>query len=220
MDVELIGYDPNPDLLVVNAARVSMGKRTEEIRDKDVRLIHYLATHNHWTPFAHPIFHFRIKMPIFVAREWFRHTVGLARNEVSRRYVDDDPDFFLPDSWRARADNVKQGSGEDLPEDVQQRCNISYWEHLRGAERMYKAFLAEGVCPEQARMLLPQSMMTEFVETGSLAAYARICNLRLDSHAQKEIQVYAKSISRHLAAAAPISWEALTRKGGENVQQQ
>ena len=208
--VELVGVLGN-DLTVVNAARVSMDKMSSVVNEKDEKLIHYLAKHNHWTPFAHVQFQFRIKMPIFVAREWFRSTVGLSRNEVSRRYVDTPPDFWTPKgAWRGRAENVKQGSGDLLPEEVCDEVTRLYWEAVDVCSENYRTMLDIGVCPEQARSLLPQSMMTEFIETGSLAAYARIYGLRTDPHAQLEIQEYAHAIGEAIAPIVPVSWKALT----------
>lgn len=216
------------DLTVVNAARVSMAKQSawqydvadfpalqvsSRLKDEDARLIRYLAKHQHWTPFSHVVVTLRIKMPIFVAREWFRHTVGLTRNETSRRYVDSEPEFFMPAEWRGRAESVKQGSGEPLETDQQRRCHITVEGHYEAAKRLYTALLTEGVAPEQARMVLPQAMMTEFWETGSLAAYARICKLRLDPHAQAEIQEYAVEIAAIMERVVPVSWAALTGIG-------
>ena len=208
--VELVGVLGN-DLTVVNAARVSTDKMSSVVNEKDEKLILYLATHNHWTPFAHVQFQFRMKMPIFVAREWTRSNIGLVRNEVSRRYVDTPPEFWTPKgAWRGRAENVKQGSGELLPEEVCDDATRLYWEAVDVCSENYRAMLDIGVCPEQARTLLPQSMLTEFVETGSLAAYARIYNLRSDPHAQVEIQDYAHAISEAIAPIVPVSWAALT----------
>ena len=208
--IELLDH-MGDDLAVVNAARVSMYKESLTLCADDEKLIRYLATHNHWTPFAHVQFQFRIKMPIFVAREWFRSTVGLSRNEVSRRYVDTPPDFWTPKgAWRGRAENVKQGSGDLLPEEVCDEATRLYWEAVDVCSENYRAMLDIGVCPEQARTLLPQSMLTEFVETGSLAAYARIYNLRSDPHAQVEIQEYAHAIGEAIAPIVPVSWKALT----------
>ena len=199
------------DLAVVNAARVSMDKESLAMCASDEKLIAYLATHNHWTPFAHVQFQFRIKMPIFVAREWMRSTIGLSRNEVSRRYVDTPPEFWTPKgAWRGRAENVKQGSGDLLQEEVCDDATRLYWEAVAVCSENYRAMLDIGVCPEQARTLLPQSMMTEFIETGSLAAYARIYNLRSDPHAQVEIQEYAHAIGEAIAPIVPVSWAALT----------
>ena len=199
------------DLAVVNAARVSMDKESLAMCASDEKLIAYLAKHKHWTPFAHVQFKFRISMPIFVAREWMRSTIGLSRNEVSRRYVDNPPEFWSPDdAWRGRAENIKQGSGDLLPEEVCQSVTSIYGYSLMIAEESYHDMLERGVCPEQARAVLPQSMMTEFIETGSLAAYGRIYGLRSDPHAQLEIQEYARAIGEQVKKIVPVSWKALT----------
>ena len=208
--VELVGVLGN-DLTVVNAARVSMAKESLAMCADDEKLIQYLATHNHWTPFAHVQFQFRMKMPIFVARQYFRHQVGLLRNETSRRYVDNPPEFWNPNgAWRGRAEHVKQGSGGLLLEAVCDEVSEIYWYAMDACSDAYKDMLEKGVCPEQARAVLPQSMMTEFIETGSLAAYARIYGLRTDQHAQKEIQDYALAIGEHIEKIVPVSWAALT----------
>ena len=199
------------DLTVVNAARVSMAKQSTHLRGGDEKLIAYLAKHNHWTPFSHVTFQFRLKMPIFIAREWFRHTVGITRNEVSRRYVTDEPEFFTPAEWRSKAEHVKQGSGEaiDAPAKLREITNV-YNKAIEKCVEAYETLLNCGVCPEQARMVLPQSMMTEFIETGSLYAYARIWRLRTDPHAQKEIQHYAAQVGDAIEKLFPVSWAALT----------
>lgn len=196
------------DLTVVNAARVSFAKESTEFNEKDGGLIRYLAKYNHISPFFHPQIRFRIKMPIFVAREWYRHTVGLSRNEVSRRYVDDEPEFFVPTICRARDPKLKQGSKTESV-DNNTLCVTAMNEATSKSLHMYKALLEQGVCPEQARIILPQSMYTEFIETGSLAAYARICKLRLDPSAQKEIQEYAQALLELLKPQFPVSWAAL-----------
>jgi thymidylate synthase (FAD) len=196
------------DLTVVNAARVSLGKQVTEFTDKDARLIKYLADHDHVSPFFHPQARFRLKMPIWMAREWFRHTVGFARNEVSRRYVDDPPTFHLPSAIRTRAPNKKQGSNEDVHpknDHILLLLKLSCEE----AVKTYDALLEQNVPPEQARMVLPQNMMTEFIETGSLAAYARLCHLRLGPDAQKEIREVASEISKQLKSVFPHSWSTL-----------
>lgn len=196
------------DLTVVNAARVSFAKESKEFSEQDGKLVRYLAKHNHISPFFHPQIQFRLKMPIFVAREWFRHTIGFARNEVSRRYVDTDPEFFMPEGLRARDKNLKQGSKEELiTENDSVMGAMNKWN--QDAIAFYKSLLESGVCPEQARMVLPQSMLTEFYETGSLAAYARLCKLRLDPHAQKEIRDVADQISELLRKQFPVCWAAL-----------
>jgi thymidylate synthase (FAD) len=207
--VELLEVFGN-DLTVVNAARVSFAKESHEFTEQDGKLIKYLAKHHHVTPFFHPQIHMRIKMPIFVAREWYRHQIGFARNEVSRRYVDTPAECYIPASSdiRARDANKKQGS-KDTPVD-----NAEYaHEHIRDitiqSMDVYNTLLKSGVAPEIARMVLPQSMYTEFIETGSLAAYARLCGLRLDPTAQKEIREYATAVDTLLREKFPVSWVAL-----------
>lgn len=198
------------DLTVVNAARVSFAKESHEMKSADEKLIKYLANHHHVTPFFHPQVRMRIKMPIFVAREWYRHQIGFARNEVSRRYVDSEPECYIPaeNDIRARDSNKKQGS-KDTP--VEQ--SDAAYEMMSAATGLamneYKSLLNIGVAPEIARMILPQSMYTEFIETGSLAAYARLCGLRLDPTAQKEIRDYATAVDTLLREKFPVSWAAL-----------
>ncbi len=198
------------DLTVVNAARVSFAKESKEFTEQDGKLIRYLAKHQHVTPFFHPQLRFRIKMPIFVAREWFRHQIGFARNEVSRRYVDAPPECYIPEpeAIRARDPKLKQGSKSEPVE----QSHAAY-EMISCATEMamteYKSLLEIGVAPEVARMVLPQSMYTEFIETGSLAAYARLCALRLDPTAQKEIREYATAVDKLLRDVFPVSWPAL-----------
>jgi len=196
------------DLTVVNAARVSFAKESKSMELRDEKLIAYLANHGHNSPFFHPMARFRLKMPIFVAREWFRHTVGFARNEVSRRYVDDAPECWIPSTLRARDSNKKQGS-KDEPIPNHDGVLKHVQAHTNGALEFYNFLLTEGVAPEVARSVLPQSMYTEFIETASLAAYARLCSLRLDPQAQKEIREYATAVSELMAAKFPVSWKAL-----------
>jgi thymidylate synthase (FAD) len=197
------------DLTVVNAARVSFHKESTEMTLNDNKLISYLAKHNHTSPFFHPQLRFRIKMPIFVAREWFRHTIGFARNEVSRRYVDTPPEVWFPTEFRERDPKIKQGSKDttiDTPE-----VKEVYDTAMRNTIEAYHTLLEQKVAPEIARAVLPLSLYTEFIETGSLAAYARLCKLRLDPTAQKEIREYAQQISDLIEKAFPISWEALRK---------
>lgn len=196
------------DLTVVNAARVSFAKESIAMEPRDEKLIAYLAKHGHNSPFFHPQVRMRLKMPIFVAREWFRHTVGFSRNEVSRRYVDDAPECWVPDVLRARDANKKQGSKDEpiVNNDGVLKHVASF---TAGALEFYNFLLTEGVAPEIARSVLPQSMYTEFVETASLAAYARLCSLRLDPNAQKEIREYADVVSKIMEEKFPVSWKAL-----------
>lgn len=200
------------DLTVVNAARVSFHKESTTLEPRDEKLIKYLADHNHVTPFFHPQARFRIKMPIFVAREWYRHQIGFARNEVSRRYVDERPECWIPavEDLRARDPKLKQGSRPDPIEDAHS-WNERLTEFYKDVVALYETMIAEGVAPEVARAVLPQSMYTEFIETGSLAAYSRLCGLRLSADAQKEIRTYAGGLSTLLVPRFPVSWGALSK---------
>ena len=267
------------DLSVVNAAKVSFGKRSEWVNegevwiapridatrhemmnpwvepllsDKDQGLIRFLArgctsgdwenikqslcdldgtydwecfnmeeilNHirkmpSHWSPFAHTAISLHLKMPIFVARQIMKHTTGIEYNEISRRYVDSEPEFYVPDVWRKKADNVKQGSSDeavkhlDLHEFEDDGYYYTYYEVLLGE---YKRLLDEGVAAEQARMVLPQSMYTEVIMTGNLYAIANLYNQRTDSHAQQETQDLAKQIGEILQPLYPVSWKELTK---------
>jgi thymidylate synthase (FAD) len=197
------------DLTVVNAARVSFAKESKQLTKGDEKLVKYLADHNHVTPFFHPQARFRLKMPIFIAREWFRHQIGFARNEVSRRYVDSDFDFWIPTQLRQRDSNKKQGSKDEKIQ-YNGHCIAKMQNHYNTSLALYNDLLSFDVCPEQARAVLPQSMMTEFIETGSLAAYARLYKLRMDPTAQREIQILAEEVGNLLKEKFPISWSALT----------
>jgi len=259
------------DLSVVNAAKVSFGKRSEwhysgvdtngppekRLHTKDRSLIQFLArgctsgdwealvdkfpfictakqeydtdiecwtdydeledllNHirrmpSHWSPFAHTAITLHLKMPIFVARQIMKHTTGIEYNEVSRRYVDSDPEFYVPDVWRKKADNVKQGSSEEAVDYVNMPSNLpaQAMEHMG---EVYQRMLDEGIAPEQARMILPQSMYTEVIATGNLYAWANLYIQRTDSHAQKETQDLAKQIGDIIQPLYPVSWEALTK---------
>jgi len=198
------------DLTVVNAARVSFAKEVTEMKPDDEKLVKYLAEHDHVSPFFHPQARFRIKMPIFVAREWYRHQIGFARNEVSRRYVDSVPECWTPSpsELRQRDPKIKQGSRPEAV-DSSPALHESIREFNDGAVYLYQKLLGEGVAPEIARCVLPQSMYTEFIETGSLAAYARLCGLRQGADAQAEIRGYANGLSGLLAPKFPASWPSL-----------
>jgi len=208
--VELLECMGN-DLMVVNAARVSFAKESHEFSAQDEKLISYLAKHNHNSPFFHPQTQFRLKMPIFVAREWYRHTVGFSRNEVSRRYVSDAPECWVPDisEFRERDPKAKQGSRENEVQSASD-ARMVFDDTVRQATTAYETLLKMNVAPEIARCLLPQSMYTEFVETASLAAYARLYNLRTSPDAQREIRWYATEIGKELEKKFPVSWKALT----------
>lgn len=217
------------DLTVVNSARVSFNKQSDweygqidddsatqshmgnRLAEKDQRLIYYLAKHNHWTPFSHVQITLRETVPIFVARQRFKHMVGFTYNEVSRRYDDSDPEFFYPNGWRLRAENVKQGSSSEIS------LADDYWDkrydqHIENCEILYANMLKDGIAPEQARMVLPQSMLTSYYVTGSLAAWGRAYKLRSDSHAQLEIRELAAQWDEIIRNIPELkhSWEALT----------
>lgn len=195
------------DTTVVNAARVSFNKEVEELSHKDYGLIKFLAKHNHWTPFSHPQIMVRETVPIFVARQRFKHMVGFTYNEVSRRYVDDMPEFYMPEYFRERAENVKQGSSDS-------EADYNPWRYEAVVEAClseYDRMLNSGVCPEQARMILPQGIYTSYYVTGSLAAWARAYKQRSDSHAQKEIQDLAAQWDSIIRPLFPASWEELTK---------
>ena len=196
------------DLSVVNAARVSFDKVHIEMEPSDEKLIKYLADHNHWSPFAHTSLQFHIRAPIFVARQLAKHQVGLVWNEVSRRYVSDTPDTWKPEMWRKAADDKKQGSME---EPVQSESLISkmYVEVMIHCLNTYEIMIDSGVCPEQARAVLPQSTYTEWYWTGSLYAFSRVCKLRLAKDAQAETRQVADQISERCKINFPISWRHL-----------
>ena len=201
MNVSLIDF-MGTDLSVVNAARVSFAKESKEFSDKDEKLINYLAKHNHWSPFGHASLQFRIKAPIFVARQLVKHQVGLVWNEVSRRYVDDEPEFFIPEQWRSRPENSKQGSGEEI-------IIYNIESTMQFVKQTYQNLLKANVAPEMARMVLPQNMYTEWYWSGTLMAFARVCNLRCKDDTQFETQHIADCIDWHLHEKFPVSWGAL-----------
>jgi thymidylate synthase (FAD) len=225
MEVKLIDK-MGSDLSVVNAARVSFAKTTDWdaipeagpveglLSSQDEGLINYLAKHNHWSPFGHASIQFHIKAPIFVARQLVKHQVGLVWNEVSRRYVDDEVKFYEPEVWRGVAEDKKQGSSD-------KEININpstgggpmmiddYQRVLSSAKWTYEHLLRQGVCPEQARMVLPQSMMTEWYWSGTLMAFARVCNLRCKPDTQLETQMVANKIDTIGKELFPYSWKAL-----------
>lgn len=208
MKVELVDHMGN-DLTVVNAARVSFDKHAEIVTNKDEKLIKYLSEHNHWTPFGHCSVSFRVTAPIFVARQLGKHQVGLVWNEVSRRYVDERPTFYIPGAWRERAVNAKQGSGTTLGHWKSQNVKARYGDMVDQCLAVYEEMLMNGVCPEQARMVLPQSMNTEWIWTGSLVAFARVCKLRMDPHTQQETRSIAHAIDGIMHSLFPLSWKAL-----------
>jgi len=209
------------DLTVVNAARVSFAKTSEwettedgtyVLSQKDQRLIKYLANHNHWTPFAHPQITLRIKAPIFVRTQLFKHKVGFTENEISRRYVTNEPEFYVPEWRSAPTDGAKQGSSDFITDVYVNDLDRMYTRNALECVDIYKELLKEGVAPEQARAILPQGTYTEWWWTGSLSAYARVFKQRIDAHAQWEVQRYAEAIGKILEPLFTHSWAVLTAK--------
>ena len=191
------------DLSVVNAARVSFAKEHKEFDEVgDTKLINFLAKHNHWSPFGHASMQFHIKAPVFVARQLVKHQVGLVWNEVSRRYVDNEPEFYEPTEWRLAAENKKQGSSEET-------TNYNLKPAHEFARQCYSNMLGKGIAPEMARMVLPQSMYTEWYWSGTLYAFARVCNLRCKPDAQKETRDVGWGIDKYARELFPASWKSL-----------
>ena len=205
------------DITVVNAARVSFGKKSKyectdmvkgkwELTPRDSKLINYLAEHQHKSPFNHAFATFHVKAPIFVARQLQKHEY-MPWNEISRRYVDNEPEFYEPDVWRGRSADKKQGSEGVVSisgETMRVASKASMW-----SVRNYRALLNAGVAPEQARMVLPQSTMTEWYWSGSLYAFAKMCSLRLKEDSQQETREVAMQIDEIMEKAFPVSWKAL-----------
>ncbi len=220
------------DLMVCNAARVSFSKDTEwevdeeavkrlresgssyhkedvqKLGERDVKLLKYLAKHQHWTPFAHPQITLRVKAPVSIRTQMFKHKQGFVENEISRRYVSFEPEFYSPE-WRGKpTDGAKQGSDDFI--EIKPEIQKTFDNMLEGCMRTYNDLLEAGVAPEQARFMLPQGMYTEWYWTGSLAAYARFYKQRIDTHAQYEVREYAKAIGVLISRLFPVSWKCLT----------
>ena len=230
--VELMDH-MGSDLTVCNAARVSFNKESEwgldfdaiarlkscpydkddvrMLKEKDEKLIRYLAKHNHWTPFAHPQITLRVKAPVSIRTQFFKHKQGFVENEISRRYVSYEPEFYSP-TWRGKpTDGAKQGSEDFITEET--RTNLYdaiYRESCETALHVYNTLIEKGIAPEQARFVLPQGMYTEWYWTGSLAAYARFYKQRKDDHAQWEIREYASAVGKIIEPYFPVSWKHLT----------
>ena len=211
------------DLTVVNAARVSFGKESEwdyeesdaysfkqHMKARDKKLIQYLAKHKHISPFGHCFASFHIKAPVFVARQLVKHKF-LRWNEISRRYVDSEPEFYVPDVWRGRSEDKKQGSSGTVD-----LVDYSLDDYNGNGVDFYTCLIRDGVCPEQARMVLPQSMMTEWYWSGSLDAFADMCKLRCAPDTQAETAEVAWEIDRVMIALFPVSWKALAYALREN----
>ena len=230
--VELMDH-MGSDLTVCNAASVSFNKESEWgldfdaierlkscpynkddvrlLKEKDEKLIRYLAKHNHWTPFAHPQITLRVKAPVSIRTQFFKHKQGFVENEISRRYVSYEPEFYSP-TWRGKpTDGAKQGSEDFITEET--RTNLYdaiYRESYETALHVYNTLIEKGVAPEQARFVLPQGMYTEWYWTGSLAAFARFYKQRKDDHAQWEIREYASAVGKIIEPYFPVSWKHLT----------
>ena len=221
------------DLTVCNAARVSFNNESEwgldfdaierlkscpynkddvrVLKEKDEKPIRYLAKHNHWTPFAHPQITLRIKAPVSIRTQFFKHKQGFTENEISRRYVTFEPEFYTP-IWRTKpTDGAKQGSDDFLKDEAQSGVNsMAYQFVCDEALKNYNYLIEQGIAPEQARFILPQGMYTEWYWTGSLAAYARFYKQRVDDHAQWEVREYAKAVGKIIEPYFPVSWKQLT----------
>jgi len=211
MNIELLNYTPNGDLLVVNAARCSFDKEHKEFDgDKDTKLINYLARERHVLPFRHPSATLRITCPIFVLRQLGKHQVGFSWSEVSRRYITGEPKFWTPTDLRTRPENIKQGSVEgDFSWGYQRRVIAEMKQYQEESVGFYNKLLEGGVAPEQARAVLPQSMYTTSVVTGTLLGWSHLYKLRTEEHTQLETQAYAKEIGKIMEDLFPISWKAL-----------
>ena len=230
--VELMDH-MGSDLTVCNAARVSFNKESEwgldfdaierlkscpykkddvrMLKEKDEKLIRYLAKHNHWTPFAHPQITLRVKAPVSIRTQFFKHKQGFVENEISRRYVSYEPEFYNP-VWRSKpTDGAKQGSEDFVKDEVEANVYSMAFDHVCvEALNNYNHLIEQGIAPEQARFILPQGMYTEWYWTGSLAAYARFYKQRKDDHAQWEIREYASAVGKIIEPYFPVSWKHLT----------
>tara|TARA_R100001591_G_scaffold65852_1_gene75332 strand:+ start:111 stop:836 length:726 start_codon:yes stop_codon:yes gene_type:complete len=230
--VELMDH-MGSDLTVCNAARVSFNKESEwgldfdaierlkscpykkddvrMLKEKDEKLIRYLAKHNHWTPFAHPQITLRVKAPVSIRTQFFKHKQGFVENEISRRYVSYEPEFYNP-VWRSKpTDGAKQGSEDFVKDEVEANVYSMAFDHVCvEALNNYNHLIEQGIAPEQARFILPQGMYTEWYWTGSLAAYARFYKQRKDDHAQWEIREYANAVGKTIEPYFPVSWKHLT----------
>jgi thymidylate synthase (FAD) len=225
IDVQYLRHSGD-DLAVVNAARVSFDAESDYVctdmkigtyalPEQDEKLIDYLARHKHKSPFNHAFVSFRVTAPIFIARQLVKHEY-LPWNEVSRRYVEGDLEFYWPEDrndWRSQPDAVKQGSGNPVDWDAAGRISMRYSKLIEAAKDCYFQAIADGLCREQARMFLPQSLMTTWIWSGSVYAFAKMCQLRLDGHAQREASYVAQPILNNLKALFPVSTEALLKHG-------
>ena len=210
--VELLDH-MGSDIAVVQAARVSFAKDADSAFDgaKDGKLINYLAKHDHWTPFAHTALKFRVAAPVPIRTQCFKHKIGMVENEESRRYISTTPEIFIPEFFRSKPEgSIKQGSGgqhqdNDLLLSEYKRC-------AQNSVDLYESMLKRGVCPEQARFILPQGAIVNWIWTGNLVSFANFYNKRTDTNAQREVQVVAELVGKEIGQIFPISWKALTEK--------
>jgi thymidylate synthase (FAD) len=199
MKVELLNTMGN-DLMIVNVARVSYGKWSHELSDKDIKLLKYLKDHKHMSPFYHPKLQFRIQCPIFVERQLHKHQVGMnlqnqyEYNSISGRYVDFSDSYFDLKQLRYQSLDSKQGSSDDLLPNDNDYFMVKYNNHIRNSANLYNEMVEFGIAKEQARMILPLSLNTQFIWTGSLLAYLHLFDLRLKKDAQKETRIIVKQI--------------------------
>ena len=204
--VDVMGNDTS----VVNAARVSFGVTREgELNEKDVRLIKFLARELHVTPFRHATVTLRCKAPIAIARQLGKHQVCFSWNEMSRRYKDGGVECFIPQTIFARPDNLHQGSGEHLIGANGEAAKAAFERAYSIAIQTYEGLLAEGVAPEQARFVLPQGMVTEWVWTGSLYGWFEVYRQRSSTHAQYEVRLFAQQLDEIMSGVYPVAWSAL-----------
>lgn len=207
--VELIDH-MGSDLAVVNAARVSFAKESTAFVEQDERLIRYLATHDHWTPFAHTAIQLRVAAPVPIRTQCFKHKVGLVENEESRRYISTRPEIYIPDQFRAKpTGSIKQGSADR--HESSEGWRQEYIRVTDACVELYMEMLADGVCPEQARFVLPQGAIVNWIWTGNLVSFANFYNKRIDPHAQKEVRDVAVIVDTVIRPLFPVSWAALTQ---------
>lgn len=206
--VELLDH-MGDDLAVVQAARVSFAKDANEFDEvRDGKLINYLAKHDHWTPFAHTALKFRVSAPVPIRTQCFKHKIGMVENEESRRYISSIPEIFIPEYFRAKPEgSIKQGSGE-------KHAYSDFWKEIYNARTQeavgaYTAMLEDGVCPEQARFILPQGAIVNWIWTGNLVSFANFYIKRTDPNAQREVQVVAEAVGKEVEKIFPVSWNAL-----------
>ena len=210
--VELLDHMGN-DIAVVQAARVSFAKDADAEFDnvKDGKLINYLAKHDHWTPFAHTALKFRVAAPVPIRTQCFKHKIGMVENEESRRYISTTPEIFIPEFFRSKPEgSIKQGSGDVHP--LSDKWLEVYQEMTTDSVNAYLQMLEDGVCPEQARFILPQSAIVNWIWTGNLVSFANFYNKRTDPNAQREVQVVAELVGKEVERIFPVSWKALTEK--------